>query len=168
MIRTQTRKPRKSKYPDHQYDEIHGEYCINCYKSRNEDVTKKCKPDEILSIGPDGLPQRYSIEYYHTEKDPAHHKDLVPVYETCACCKVSVGRIEEELKEELDGHCLNCFKNMIGQAETGPFGEFTCPNALCVMDEKQLKELQPVDDNDQIKIKAEQLRSRKMRVKKNG
>jgi hypothetical protein len=166
MIRTHTRKPRKSKYSDHQYDEIHGDYCINCYKSRKEDNSVKCKQDEVLSIGPDGLPQRYRIVYYPTENDPTHHKDMIPIYETCACCKVSVGRIEEELKEELDGHCLNCFKNMIGQAETGPFGEFTCPNALCVMDKKQLKELQPEKVNDLIKMKAEQLRSRKMRGKK--
>ena len=106
----------------------------------------------MLSIGPDGLPQRYRIVYYPTENDPAHHKDMIPIYQTCACCKMSVGRIEEELKEELDGHCLNCFKNMIDQMEPGPFGEFTCPNGQCVMDEKQLKELKSEKIMDPIKI----------------
>ena len=120
----------------------------------------------MLSIGTDGLPQRYRIVYYPTENDPAHHKDMIPIYQTCACCKMSVGRIEEELKEELDGHCLNCFKNMIDQMEPGPFGEFTCPNGQCVMDEKQLKELQSEKIKDPIEIPLSQKRSlKKLRVK---
>ena len=71
-----------------------------------------------------------------------------------------------ELKEELDGHCLNCFKNMIDQMEPGPFGEFTCPNGQCVMDEKQLKELQSEKIKDPIEIPLSQKRSlKKLRVK---
>ena len=148
MIRVHTGKPTKPKLPD------------------SDDSTIMRRPGILRSIGSDGLPQDYKVVYYPTVDDRNHNKDLVPIYQTCPCCEMSVGRVEEEFKDELDGHCIECFKNITGQAEPSPFGEFLCTSGKCTMARKDLRKLEREKSIDPIKIKLDQYRSRKMKEKK--
>ena len=124
---------------------------------------KNKKSDEVMSIGPDGLPQRFKIVRLNAK--PPYDRELVPIYVRCACCDMAVGRTEEELAEELSGYCIGCFKNATQQMEPGPFSEFECPKRQCCSEQKVAE----VQAEDPIKIKVKQSRSPKMKEeKKNG
>ena len=126
-------------------------------KNKKDKVDRRLKTDEILSIGYDGLPQKFKLVLLNA--DPPYDRELVPIYEKCVCCNLSLGRIEEQYNQELGGYCLGCFQNVTDQKVDRPFGEFLCTSGLCNQ-EISLKVKDP------IKIKQKKIRSRKMRVKK--
>ena len=126
---------------------------------KNRTRSKSSKSNEIISIGLDGLPQKFKIVYLNAK--PPYDRELVPIYKRCMCCDMALGRIEEEFSEELGEYCIGCFKNVTEQAEPGPFGEFVCIAQNCC------KEIASVisDVDDPIQIILKQSRSPKLERK---
>ena len=132
---------------------------------KNVKADRRRKSGEILKIGYDGLPQKFKIVRWNTVevngRDDPLHLDYIPIYETCVCCKLSLARIEEECNAELGGYCLGCFKIVTEQKDDSPFGEFLCPVGTC-------SKVKLIANQDPVKIRRDQIRSPKMRKKKNG
>ena len=49
--------------------------------------------------------------------DLPYDKVLVPIYMSCPECGLFLGSIEEDCADVLDGMCLNCFRELIGQTD---------------------------------------------------
>ncbi len=43
--------------------------------------------------------------------------DLIPIYMSCTECSLYLGSIEEDYADVLDGLCLKCFRELIGQTD---------------------------------------------------
>ena len=128
-------------------------------KNKKDKVDRRLKTNEILSRGYDGLPQKFKLVLLNA--DPPYDRELVPMYEKCVCCNLSLGRIEEECNVELGGYCLGCFKIVTEQKDDQPFGEFLCPVGKC-------SQVKLVEIKDPIKIMPRQPRSLKKRGSKHG
>ena len=50
--------------------------------------------------------------------DPPDDKDLIPIYMECTECNLFLGGKEEDFADILDGMCLKCFRELIGQMDT--------------------------------------------------
>ena len=49
--------------------------------------------------------------------DPPYDRELVPIYMSCTECDLYLGSTEEDFADVLDGMCLNCFRESIGQTD---------------------------------------------------
>ena len=49
--------------------------------------------------------------------DPPYDKELIPIYMSCTECNLYLGSTEEDFADVLDGMCLNCFRESIGQTD---------------------------------------------------
>ena len=47
--------------------------------------------------------------------DPPYDKELIPIYMECTECNLYLGSTEEDFADMLDGMCLKCFRELIGQ-----------------------------------------------------
>ena len=48
---------------------------------------------------------------------PPYDKELIPIYMECTECKLYLGSTEEDFADVLDGMCLKCFRELIGQTD---------------------------------------------------
>ena len=44
--------------------------------------------------------------------------ELIPIYVYCRECSLAVGSVEEDFAELLDGLCIKCFRELIGQDDS--------------------------------------------------
>ena len=49
--------------------------------------------------------------------DPPYDRELVPIYMSCTECDLYLGSTEEDFADVLDGMCLSCFRESIGQTD---------------------------------------------------
>ena len=49
--------------------------------------------------------------------DSTYDKVLVPIYMSCTECDLYLGSTEEDFADVLDGMCLSCFRESIGQTD---------------------------------------------------
>ena len=49
--------------------------------------------------------------------DPPYDRELVPIYMSCTECDLYLGSTEEDFADVLDGMCLSCFRDSIGQTD---------------------------------------------------
>ena len=49
--------------------------------------------------------------------DPPYDKELIPIYMECTECNLFLGGKEEDFADILDGMCLKCFRELIGQTD---------------------------------------------------
>ena len=49
--------------------------------------------------------------------DPPYDVEFVPIYMACTECGLSLGSVEEDYADMLDGMCLVCFRKLIGQTD---------------------------------------------------
>ena len=49
--------------------------------------------------------------------DPPNDVEFVPIYMACTECGLSLGSVEEDYADMLDGMCLGCFRKLIGQTD---------------------------------------------------
>ena len=49
--------------------------------------------------------------------DPPYDKELIPIYMECTECNLYLGSTEEDFADVLDGMCLKCFRELIGQTD---------------------------------------------------
>jgi len=48
---------------------------------------------------------------------PPYDKELIPIYMSCTKCGLYLGSTEEDFADVLDGMCLKCFRELIGQTD---------------------------------------------------
>ena len=48
---------------------------------------------------------------------PPYDKELIPIYMSCTECNLYLGSTEEDFADVLDGMCLKCFRELIGQTD---------------------------------------------------
>ena len=48
---------------------------------------------------------------------PPYDKELIPIYMECTQCELYLGSTEEDFADVLDGMCLKCFRELIGQTD---------------------------------------------------
>jgi len=48
---------------------------------------------------------------------PPYDKELIPIYMECTECELYLGSTEEDFADVLDGMCLKCFRELIGQTD---------------------------------------------------
>ena len=49
--------------------------------------------------------------------DPPYDRELIPIYMECTECNLFLGGKEEDFADILDGMCLKCFRELIGQTD---------------------------------------------------
>jgi len=48
---------------------------------------------------------------------PPYDKEFIPIYMECTECNLYLGSTEEDFADVLDGMCLKCFRELIGQTD---------------------------------------------------
>ena len=54
---------------------------------------------------------------FNLNADPPNDIDLIPIYMECTQCELYLGSTEEDFADVLDGMCLKCFRELIGQTD---------------------------------------------------
>ena len=107
--------------------------CVFCQKSGGEHSEKlwqmhkiavekgqhcsEHKRDEKLYPITLGFARTCVAKLVKLNADPPYDRELIPIYMSCTECNLYLGGTEEDFADVLDGMCLKCFRESIGQTD---------------------------------------------------
>ena len=107
--------------------------CVFCQKSGSEHSEKLWQMHKIVAEKGQYCPDHHKEEKLYPltlgfaragiarvcklNADPPYDRELVPIYMSCTECDLYLGSTEEDFADVLDGMCLSCFRDSIGQTD---------------------------------------------------